>query len=273
MPGTKRNITEKISSTNPVNVKVSRQKTKKSKRESDPKENLGLPEGIKFITIVNRKDRCFIPSTKNYFGGFKVSKVLVDTGCSSILLSLEENELIQLTSKFPEPQNYWTIGGSIGVGGGSPVLLITSTSDHEVKLCQDIIEPAPILIKTLRFSLCSDDINQLVNNRVYHSLLSDASRAKLSAYSTITLNRRHHALLGQSVLKLFSCFKHSDIEFYVDSVLHMDSTLRVFFKLTRELHSNLSLPNDFNDWEDDDDLCHDEGEGYGNINDTYDYCS
>jgi hypothetical protein len=58
-------------------------------------------DGLIFVSKINHRNRCFIPSTKNYFAGVQVKKVLVDSGCSSILLPIEENSLDSLFLRFP----------------------------------------------------------------------------------------------------------------------------------------------------------------------------
>jgi hypothetical protein len=117
-------------------------------------------DGLIFVSKINHRNRCFIPSTKNYFAGVQVKKVLVDSGCSSILLPIEENSLDSLFLRFPSDVFIASIGGSPGVGDGSLVLLFSyfSRSSFEVKLCQDLVGHAePLTVKNLRFSLCSED--------------------------------------------------------------------------------------------------------------------
>ena len=53
-------------------------------------------EGLLFISKVNKVGRNFIPSTKNFFGGIQVRKVLCDTGCSTTLLPIEEGRVREL---------------------------------------------------------------------------------------------------------------------------------------------------------------------------------
>jgi hypothetical protein len=56
--------------------------------------------GLIFVSKINHRNRCFIPSTKNYLAGVQVKKVLVDSGCSSILLPIEENSVDSLFQRF-----------------------------------------------------------------------------------------------------------------------------------------------------------------------------
>jgi hypothetical protein len=72
-------------------------------------------DGLIFVSKINHRNRCFIPSTKNYFAGVQVKKVLVDSGCSSILLPIEENSLDSLFLRFPSDVFIASIGGSPGM--------------------------------------------------------------------------------------------------------------------------------------------------------------
>jgi hypothetical protein len=58
-------------------------------------------EGLVLISKINHRNRSFIPSSKNYFGGIQVKKVLCDTGCSTCLLPLEENQIDDIFLEFP----------------------------------------------------------------------------------------------------------------------------------------------------------------------------
>ena len=94
--------------------------------ESSPQpclENVRL-DGLLFISKINHRNRSFIPSTKNYFGGICVKKVLCDTGCSTILLPLEENQLSEFFSSFPASDYIISVGDSDNAGGNTPVLKV-----------------------------------------------------------------------------------------------------------------------------------------------------
>ena len=81
-------------------------------------------EGLLFISKINKVGRGFIPSTKNFFGGIQVRKVLCDTGCSTTLLPIEEGRVRELFETYTAKSSIITIGGSSNVGGHSPVLHI-----------------------------------------------------------------------------------------------------------------------------------------------------
>lgn len=222
-------------------------------------------DGLLFVSKINHRNRCFIPSTKNYFAGVQVKKVLVNSGCSSILLPIAENSLHSLFQQFPSDQFIATIGGSIGVGGGSLVLLFYSKNRRgfEVKLCQDIVGHSKALtVKNLRFSLCSEDSQRILDTTDLRDRFGSAEIKKLRSSLDRTIARRSHALLGQSVLKELSCIKSSTVEFYVRAELYTPITWTEVEADTRRLLAQLILPDAFEEWEDDDNLCHDEMEDF-----------
>lgn len=221
--------------------------------------------GLVFVSKINHRNRCFIPSVKNYFGGVQVKKVLVDSGCSTILLPIVENELKSLLDKFPANLYIWRVGGSTGVGGGSKVLLVESVDrvKFEVKLCQDIIgHPHSVRVQTLRFSLCSEDTRTILGNPDMIARFGTKVKSTLEEYANSNAARRSHALLGQSVLKQLSCVKHSRVEFHVDPAYYKISSWNEVSRDTSRLLEQIILPDDFEDWEDDDNLCHDENEDF-----------
>ena len=219
-------------------------------------------DGLVFVSKINHRNRCFIPSTENFFAGVQVKKVLVASGCSSILLPFEENSLHSLFQRFSSDNFIASIGGSTGVGGGSLVLLfshICPTGSFEVKLCQDVVGHAEALaVKNLRFSLCSEDSTAILECVGLRNRFGTAEITKLHSSLDRTIARRSHALLGQSVLKKLSCIKSSTVEFHVRAELYTPITWKDVEIDTKILLAQLVLPDSFEEWEDDDNLCHDE---------------
>jgi hypothetical protein len=237
---------------------------------SDPQPILDCKrEGLFFISIRNNHNKPFIPSTKNYFGGIQVRKVLCDGGCTSFLLPLEENQLEIVFNTFSSDSHFIEIKWSKNVGGKSPVLVITKQdgSSFPVKLCQDIINnDATIHVPFLRFHLCSEDVctildslsfvNRLTSSRQGIQNLTDDSDAHNGR------GRKSHALLGQSIMKQFASMRSSKIEFFVNRAIYQISSWEEIERQTILIRSLLKLPDDFEDWEDDDNVGLDSGEDY-----------
>eukprot|EP01035_Chromulina_nebulosa_P022399 gene22399-29003_t len=244
-----------------------KQSTRFRAGESDPQSLLECNmNGLYFISLRNKNNKPFIPSTKNYFGGIQVRKVLCDTGCNTFLLPLEEAQLRVVFETFPVESHFIQINSSTNVGGKSPVLNIAKTdgSPFEVSLCQDLISSkATILVKILRFHLCSVDVLEILNSTTYSSnLVSGRDLLVQDSKNHQGRERKSHALLGQSVIKNLSSVRSSKIEFFVDRKLYNIESWKEIEKQTILITSQINLPDCFEDWEDDDNVGLDAGEDY-----------
>jgi hypothetical protein len=86
-------IQEKSEFTNEIEVNSTTERN--TRRESDPRKKfVNLPKGVHFLSVANSKSRFFIPSTKNYFGPIKLSKIHCDSGCASMLLQIESLDIL-----------------------------------------------------------------------------------------------------------------------------------------------------------------------------------
>jgi hypothetical protein len=110
---------------------------------SEPQKPLiGVPSGIKFFSLMNKKKRFFLPSSKNYFHGFKVSRILCDSGCSSILLPIESPNQLRDIFAMDSKAYRIAISKSNNVSGNAPVLTVHIKSPDGVfhaSLCDDIL--------------------------------------------------------------------------------------------------------------------------------------
>ena len=241
-----------------------------SKRNVRPRPNSSnpqiplsnIPEGLCFISFMNRRKRFFLPSTKNFFGDIKVSRVLTDTGCSSLLLPLESTgHLFRILQSHHETCDF-IISFSRNAGGQSPVLVFqpkSVTLKFSVHVCADII-PSDIRpeLDNLRFSLCAEDVDEI--NGGSRCFFIDAEVKKLEGV-VVSSKRRGHALLGQSILYNFYVMKYRKMEMYVDPVKFvLPSTFNELNNMTSSIESQLQplRPDDFDDWEDDDNAYEDD---------------
>jgi len=90
------------------------------------------------------KKRFFLASKKNNFGGFLVEAVMIDTGCNSILLPLNKDELPTLAKVFPF-DSFWDVGNS-RVASRSLTLKITPSVPGDripIRLCTDLLPEKP----------------------------------------------------------------------------------------------------------------------------------
>ena len=222
-------------------------------------------DGLLFISKINHKGRSFIPSSKNFFGGIQVRKVLCDTGYSTTLLPIEEEHVRELFKAYNAENSIIRIGGSNHVGGDSPVLLI----DHgdggkfNVELCQDLVGSSEIVLTLprLRFSLCSADVQAILQASELSDRLDKRGLDRLMKdnESHPTRARRTHALLGQSVISNTSSIRFSNVEFFVVPKQYRLTSWRTISEETFNLLDQINLPKAFDDWEDDDNKGQDDG--------------
>ena len=232
-------------------------RTRERRASSEHQKTLtAIPKGVRFFSLMNQRKRFYLPSSKNTFGGFKVSRVLCDSGCSSLLLPITSPESFNSIFDLYGADCNFSIKGSKNVGGKSACLVVEYKSSQrrfEVNLCYDIMGLSVIYTKRIRFSLCHEDIEAIRKS----DDLSRYDPASVACLTTATgpEQRRTHALLGQDILSEFSMLKHGHVELYVDP---SEYTLPVDFQELRnqtislEMQLRKDLPESFDDWEDDD---------------------
>jgi hypothetical protein len=155
--------------------------------------------GLVFISRIEEKNKCFIPSTKNYFGGIQVRKVLCDYGCSTTLLPLEEDQIISLFLNFPMEDFLISVVEMSSSAGRSSVLRIEyiDFKDFHVKLCQDLVgNCVSMSVEVLAFSLCSSDIKTILQTPALLERLTqqDAANLRRAAVEQAYQKRRTHAV-------------------------------------------------------------------------------
>ena len=237
--------------------------------ESEPQSMLSDCNltGLIFISKMNHKNRCFIPSMKNYFGDIQVKRVLCDTGCSTILLPLEEDQIFEIFRKFSKDAYSISTGESHNARGRSSILKIKfkGKRDFEVKLCQDLVgNRRSMSVERLRFALCSADVTRILNTPELLERLSlqGAAHLRQDAADNPNRQRRTHALLGMSVLKMVSSVRFSSIDFFVDPEKYTWADWRAISHETEMLLEQIKLPECCDDWEDDDNLGCDDAEDF-----------
>lgn len=213
------------------------------------------PTGLIFYSLMNSRNRFFLPSTQNTFGGVKVEKVMCDTGCNSILLPLTSSDVLQqLNRDYAATEFHWKISKGKGAGGHfSPVLLIEqnpSEDSFEVSLMSDksFLPKSPFTIKRLRFQLCFDDYQFITSNLRSNFIEGSFDGLNESSFG----KRKNYALLGQDILQKYSCIRHGKIAMYVDVKsfkIPSDWKGIGYFAETLKLSTP---PEGFKDWEDDD---------------------
>jgi hypothetical protein len=235
--------------------------TAESKTVSPPKAPLDEEQfvGCQFVFLRNSRMRFFIPSTKNYFGGFQVKTCLHNSGCSSHLIGLQDIVAVDkvLTDFTPSSRTFLhDFVSATGVTGTHVVWTIKNFhKDMDIRLCTDLFpQNSKIHVEHLRFYLCSEHIEHLLRS----PSLTVIQKAKLThLQSTVTPNTkcRKHTLIGQDILKKFPSISFENVIACVipgqisTNVWDVMESLQLIF-LGKEFQA--LLPTDFNSLESDD---------------------
>ena len=204
----------------------------------------------------NHRGRFYIPCTTNEFGGLSVAHVLLDSGCSSLLLPFP------LESGFPEnlllPEIYkWSVSFSRGTGAiHSPVLKITMRLGGRFP-CTLAGKEQPNL-PFLRFHVGSDAARQLLSQQNLRGLLDRGCINKLNDFlgqlGECQSPERTYALLGQSYLSQVMYCQKGDISvmFSNNFVDHGESIVGIMGRYHQKLEPLVEAFEGFHDLEDDD---------------------
>jgi hypothetical protein len=172
--------------------------------------------------IDNKKHRAFIPSINNTFGGYQVKALMIDSGCNSHLLPIEQGSLGLLYNLFPPGDYTYTIGSSSGVAAVNSLTLIVEKRNGgqmEWRLASDINGGVIRNSAYLRFSICYDDAIDLRRDNMPSGLniigtiyldkfIEHIDILRQSFPNMDFARRRHHALIGREIS---SRIKHSTI--------------------------------------------------------------
>lgn len=220
-------------------------------------EQTFLPPGIVFVAKRNKRDRFFLASKFNSFGGWNVEAVLVDSGCNSILLPIRAGQLNMLLDIFPLESHRWQALTSNGVNGPGITLKVRHFAhDFQAILCQDIQNPenpTSLNLPMLRFHLCSEDATQLVRGHPLFGALSPQGQSIIRSFvqnsTSSSSTRRTHALVGQSLLSndLIFTIQHRGIK----AAFITDMFPTIDIRQIQDLDSFIvSTPDNFDDLED-----------------------
>lgn len=230
---------------------TSGQEAKKPKVEPAP--------GVLAVFKMNKKQRFFLPSTQNFFGPVQVEQVMVDSGCNSILLPLQQGKLQETLDAFPEDKGFnCYFGISHGVSGQSAVLRIKARNPSEpilIKLAKDLFPNVEFKVKHLRFHLVQEDIESLRADSRMLARFEQEDRKAIQESKATNTERRKHALIGQSIMQQddVSSLQHEGVCVLVRSSVFKPE---LWTELSRMqsilLRAATNLPPRFDDLEDED---------------------
>ena len=188
--------------------------------------NQATPDDLQrvgYLAIRNLRNRYFLASEQNTFGGFQVANVLVDSGCSSLLLPLvNEASLANVTELFRGDEYIWTITRGRTVMTDSLSLRIDREDRALIPLvlCQDLnLGHAHPGVPHLRFFLCPDDARALSESPILLERNVVGIHEVTPEYLGLpNVRRRTNALLGQECLGNFHSAQQGPLGFGMESV-------------------------------------------------------
>ena len=176
-----------------------------------------------YLAIRNLRNRYFLASEQNTFGGFQVANVLVDSGCSSLLLPLvDAASLTNAMELFLGNEYVWTITRGRTVMTDSLSLRIDRKDGARIPiaLCQDLnlghVHPG---VPHLRFFLCPEDALTLSKSPILNTKNVLGIHELTPEYLALpNVRRRTNALLGQECLGNFHSAQQGLLGFGMESV-------------------------------------------------------
>ena len=61
-----------------------------------------LKNAVVFYSFMNTRKKFYLPNIDNFFGPIQVEKIMIDTGCNSLLLNFKEsNQINDLIATYP----------------------------------------------------------------------------------------------------------------------------------------------------------------------------
>jgi hypothetical protein len=226
-------------------------------------------QGLKFFSVRNSKGSYVVPSTKNFFDGYKVSKVKIDQGASiSLIPVLQPQDLQVIFQRYPPSEYRMQITALPTFGGGALALsvvpgLAIPRRVFDVHLGADVYPnilkdtsyecPDPItpdylcnfnpcyLAKRLNFFLCSDDVDAIKSEPGLKDRFFAGDCELLDNFTRRDVARRDNALIGNQSLHRTQCssIKHNGVELFFDTELHELGSLSwgLVDNMTLDIHS------------------------------------
>ena len=213
-------------------------------------------ESVFCFAARNRRGRFYIPLTTNSFGGLPVPHVLLDSGCSTLLLPFPLDR--GFPQDFTTPEYYsWAVSSSQGTGAvHSPVLKIKRRMGGKFP-CILAGKDQPRL-EMLRFHLGSQAANRLLDPALgYRRLLDANSLTKLTDFISVLGAResreRSYALLGQSYLRQVMYCQLGDVALALSTDFDGTENIKLIIgRYELKLAPLVESFEGFHDFEDDD---------------------
>lgn len=192
----------------------------------------------------NAKKRFFVPSSDNVFGAIRFARVMIDSGCSTLLLPYPGRDILQ---SLAGNEYLWRVGKSSGVGPVYTVVLMIKHYEHDsvgnIKLAGLPVMPLPFYRIHLKPAEASE---VLAMNKLQGQSLTMTQEYAAANYPGAN-KPRHHVLLGQTVLDHYISVQHRNAFVMCTTMPSNNDMMRV-----HQLVNNLAKPPGFDMYEDDD---------------------
>ena len=176
-------------------------------------------EGVLIVAQVKSK-QLLVPSSKNYFGSFKVSNLIVDDGCSSHLLVFDDlSHMDRMFDSFPEKTHKYMGGVSNGTAGEGATMEVKRKDGKlfPINFCRDLLPSAPnvLNVNMVRFLFGTRaELNHLVTK--HGDKLSPVALQFFQARLMATTNtaKLTYSLIGFNILEKVAALRVGSIAYY-----------------------------------------------------------
>jgi hypothetical protein len=176
-------------------------------------------DGLLLLAQVKSK-LSVVPSSKNYFGGFKVSHLMIDDGCSSHLIVLDNlDHMDRLFEAFPPDMHKFIADISVGTAGTGVTMEIKRKDGKLIPLnfCRDLLPGAPdvLNLSMVRIMLGTrSELDHLVTK--HGDKLSSITREFYQSQLQITSNthKLKYSLIGYSILEKVCSLRAGGVAYY-----------------------------------------------------------
>lgn len=229
--------------------------------------------------MANKRNRFFLSTKKNFIAGIQFPYCMMDSGCSSHLLPIDDEIYELILQKFVNDFYRWEIKQGKGVAAfNSPILTIKPIDGSNIKVKLNFYEKLyfETVIPNLRFHVSMKDAQALLTNNLVIQKISKPSQEILRIFvkqiefmqkkfkDLLFGERRKHVLIGQDIIKHFVAIQFNKIALFLDPQ-HLNENISILKKIDKVINiaeDNVIREfskNEFDNLEDED---HDSTEEY-----------
>ena len=220
----------------------------------------------------NARNRYFLSTKKNFIGGINFPYCMLDSGCNTHLLPMDDEIYKGILHNFLNDSYIWNVKQGKGVAAfNSPVLIISHflSVGNPVRFSLFNDKYFETTIPNLRFHISLQDAQNLMKNKNLNKQISGENRRILNDFVECCDflkkrypeksfgERRKHVLIGQDIIKKFVFVEFGQVALFLDPQT-WDEKTSVFIRikqLTQIAQGNILQEftgNEFENLEDED---------------------